>query len=73
MQEPTPALEQLRKRVSIEETLDTATAAALIGRAKQTLRRWACEGTGPIKPRRVHGRLRWAVTDLRKLNNGEAA
>jgi hypothetical protein len=66
-------LEQLRERTGIEETLGTADAAALIGYCPQSLRRWACDGTGPIRPRRVNGRLRWAVTDLRKLMSGEAA
>jgi hypothetical protein len=73
MQTPSEALEQLRERLGIEETLDTRAAAALIGYQPQTLRRWACEGNGPIRPRRVHGRLRWAVADLRKIVKGEAA
>jgi hypothetical protein len=45
------ALDQLRERTRVDETVDTATAAALFGYTGQTLRRWACRGDGPIRPR----------------------
>jgi hypothetical protein len=57
----------LRERTGVEQTVDTATAAVLIDYNPQTLRRWACEGSGPIQPRRVNGRLRWVVSELRAL------
>lgn len=47
--------------------VDTATAAHHLGRQPQTLRGWACFETGPIRPRRIHGRLAWPVSELRRL------
>ena len=66
-------LGRLRQQSDIGETVDTAAAAALIGYKPNSLRRWACEGAGPIKPVRVNGRLRWRVKDLKALLSGEAA
>jgi hypothetical protein len=57
----------LRERTGVEQTVDTATAAILTGYQPQTLRRWACEGSGPVQPRRVNGRLKWVVSELRAL------
>jgi hypothetical protein len=57
----------LRERTGVEQTVDTATAALLTGYQPQTLRRWACEGSGPVQPRRVNGRLKWIVSELRAL------
>jgi hypothetical protein len=51
--------------------LPTTQAANLINRAPQTLRRWACTATGPIRPLRIHGRLHWRVSDLRTLLDGD--
>jgi hypothetical protein len=47
--------------------VDTATAAHHLNRQPQTLRGWACLGSGPIRPVRVHGRLAWKVADIRRL------
>jgi hypothetical protein len=48
--------------------VDTATAAHYLSRKPQTLRTWAChDGSGPLRPLRVHGRLLWRVADLRAL------
>lgn len=47
--------------------VDTATAAAHLGRKPQTLRRWACDDSGPLRPTKVHGRLGWHTADLRAL------
>ena len=47
--------------------LPTREAAKHLGRAQQTLRLWACLENGPIRPRRVNGRLAWPVADIRKL------
>lgn len=66
----TAMLAELRSRVGIDETLGTLEAAAMIGYQPQTLRRWACEGSGPIRPRRINGRLRWSVAEIRALLAG---
>lgn len=47
--------------------VETACAAFHLNRASQTLRVWACRQNGPIRPRRINGRLMWPVEDLRKL------
>lgn len=53
--------------------VDTNTAAGLLGRAPQTLRKWACYEDGPLRPTRVNGRLAWAVADISRLfNNGKS-
>jgi hypothetical protein len=48
-------------------TVDTAAAAAYLNRRPQTLRSWACHGSGPIRPIRIYGRLAWPVAQLRKV------
>ena len=52
--------------------LPTAEAARHLGRQAQTLRIWACREDGPIRPRRIHGRLAWPVVDIRRLLGVEA-
>lgn len=47
--------------------VDTATAAYHLNRQPQTLRGWACLENGPLRPMRVHGRLAWSVTELRRV------
>lgn len=47
--------------------VDTKTAAVLLGRAPQTLRKWACYDDGPLRPVRVRGRLAWAVAEIHLL------
>lgn len=48
--------------------LPTAEAAQHLNRAPQTLRIWACkDGTGPLRPIRVNGRLAWKTADIRAL------
>jgi hypothetical protein len=54
------------------DTLPTTEAAAAINRAPQTLRKWACLESGPIRPVRIHGRLAWRVADLQALLQGSA-
>jgi len=48
-------------------SVHTAAAAHYLNRRPQTLRGWACHDDGPIRPRRVNGRLAWATADLREL------
>lgn len=50
--------------------LTTEQAAAALNRAQQTLRRWACEESGPVRPVRINGRLGWRVSDLRRVLAG---
>lgn len=66
-------LTQLFQHTAVDETLTTAKAAALLGVAPQTMRRWSCYGNGPIRPRSVNGRLRWAVAEIRAVLNGSTA
>jgi uncharacterized protein involved in high-affinity Fe2+ transport len=48
--------------------LPTPEAAFHLNRAQQTLRTWAMrDGTGPIRPLRINGRLAWKTADIRKL------
>ena len=54
------------------DILTTTEAAKALNRADQTLRKWACLETGPIRPVRIHGRLAWRVIDIAKLLNGAA-
>ena len=58
-----PPLEQ----VSLQ-TVPTEQAAYYLNRRPQTLRHWAMrDGTGPLRPVRIHGRLAWPVAAIRKL------
>jgi hypothetical protein len=54
------------------DVLPTNDAAPAINRAPQTLRKWACFETGPIRPVRINGRLAWRVSDLMALLSGGA-
>lgn len=38
-----------------------------LGRKEQTARGWACHEDGPLRPIRIHGRLAWAVDDIRRI------
>lgn len=58
---PPPLEEETRPAVS------TPAAAHYLNRADQSLRRWACNGTGPIRPLKINGRLAWPTADLKKL------
>jgi hypothetical protein len=48
-------------------TVSTAAAAYYLNRRPQTLRSWACNDDGPIRPIRINGRLGWPVSKLRQL------
>lgn len=50
------------------EALPTREAAAHLSRAQQTLRIWAMrDGSGPLRPLRINGRLAWRTADIRRL------
>ncbi|MES2017009.1 MAG: DNA-binding protein [Pseudomonadota bacterium] len=53
--------------------VETATAAYWLNRKPQTLRAWASQENGPLRPTRVHGRLAWSVSEIRTIMNGGAA
>jgi len=55
------------------DTLPTSEAAKSINRADQTLRKWASQENGPIRPIRINGRLAWNVSDLALLLTGGTA
>lgn len=59
---PYPPLEQVAR-----PAVTTAEAAYYLNRQPQTLRGWACLENGPIRPRRVGGRLAWEVSELKRL------
>jgi hypothetical protein len=63
-------LSNLLARTGLPEVLPTDLAAEAINRSPQTLRKWACLETGPIRPIRINGRLAWKVADLQSLLSG---
>lgn len=48
-------------------TVDTAAAAYYLNRKPQTCRAWACMENGPLRPRRIMGRLAWSVAEIRAV------
>lgn len=48
-------------------TVETAAAANYLHLAPQTLRIWACKENGPLRPRRINGRLHWVTAEIRSL------
>lgn len=54
-------------------TVTTEEAAHYLNRRPQTLRSWASTEAGPLRPRRIFGRLAWPVDSIRKLLAGECA
>ena len=60
-------LPQVPLKQETRATLPTKETAAHLDRKPQTLRIWAMEESGPIKPLRINGRLAWPVDELKKL------
>lgn len=50
--------------------VETACAAFHLMRKPQTMRTYACFENGPIRAHRIHGRLAWAVADIKRILNG---
>ena len=49
-------------------TVPTAQAAFYMNRRPQTLRTWSMnDGSGPLRPLRINGRLAWNVAELRRV------
>ena len=62
IQQLTPLAQETRA------ALPTREAAAHLSRAQQTLRIWAMrDGSGPIRPLRINGRLAWPTEEIRRL------
>lgn len=57
-----PTLDSLNR-----PNVDTNAAAYYMDRRPQTLRGWACNEDGPIRPIRINGRLAWPVSELRRV------
>lgn len=51
--------------------LTTPEAAFHLMRKAQTLRVWACQEDGPLRPIRINGRLAWPVSEIRRILRGE--
>jgi hypothetical protein len=60
-----PPLSQVTK-----PNVTTAHAAYLLSRQEQTLRAWACNENGPLRPIRISGRLAWPVSELQRVLSG---
>lgn len=56
-----------------QPNVPTEQAAYYLNRRPQTMRLWACHENGPLRPIRVHGRLAWPVTEIRRIVGGEVA
>lgn len=52
--------------------IPTEQAAYYLNRRPQTLRGWACKEDGPLVPLRLHGRLMWPMSEIRRLLNVRA-
>jgi hypothetical protein len=48
-------------------TVTTAAAAFYLHYAEQSLRIFACKGTGPLRPIRIGNRLHWSTEEIRRL------
>lgn len=56
----------------LKQSVPTAVAAKALNRKPQTLRTWACLGSGPIQPVKINGRLAWPVDQIAALLKGGA-
>lgn len=59
---PYPPLELVNK-----PNLTTAELAYYLNRRPQTLRGWACNEDGPIRPKRIGGLLAWSTMEAKAL------
>lgn len=48
-------------------TVATNAAAHYLNRKPQTMRLWASLESGPIRPKRINGRLAWSVAEIKAL------
>lgn len=61
---PTPNLDAI---AATRDFVSTEEAAILTNRKPQTLRKWACYDSGPLRPVRLYGRLMWSVKEIASL------
>ena len=47
--------------------LTTREAAYYLDRRPQTLRCWACQEGGPLRPRRINGILAWPTAEIKRI------
>lgn len=47
--------------------VETSAAAFYLNRQPQTLRSWASKENGPLRPRRINGRLAWPVSEIKRV------
>lgn len=47
--------------------IPTSEAALHLNRSQQTLRIWASTGKGPIRPKKINGRLAWRIDEILNL------
>jgi hypothetical protein len=60
--QPFPPLEQINR-----PNVPTEQAAYYLDRRPQTMRLWAMNESGPLRPMRINGRLAWPVSELRRV------
>lgn len=53
--------------------LENVTAAKVLGKKPQTLRRWSSRQSGPIQSTKVVGRIMWSLADLQNLLDGSVS
>ena len=65
--EPKKAREFIPLDRETRAAVTTECPAHHLSRRPQTMRLWACNESGPIRPIRVNGRLAWPVADIKRL------
>ena len=62
------AIQPVALEAETRANLPTPEAAFHLNRRPQTLRHWAMrDGSGPVRPIRINGRLAWNVSELRRV------
>lgn len=64
---PNRQIQFIPLELETRSAVDTVCAAFHLNRRPQTLRIWACNENGPIRPVRINGRLAWPVADLKRV------
>lgn len=57
---------------ALPEILTTKEAATVLRRRPNTLRQWACQHRGPLKPVKLYNRLGWRKDEILALLEGAA-
>lgn len=55
------------ENMNLPKIISTTEAAKALNVHPQTLRKWAKEGSSPLKPIYIGGHMAWYVEDIRKL------